>query len=152
MKFDASKIEDFDPALYVNENREKGFENFAVFYRGKFSGTLNYNFKSDSDSSATYGIMIGDQKALRAGVGFHATALIIMFLIKVIGVNAIGPEITHKRNKNALSILRYFGFIIEKECSNYLYMVNDSISMDEINKYNYEFKENIFYETINTID
>lgn len=152
LKFDASKMDDFDPALYVNENREKGFENFAIFYRGNFSGTLNYNFKSDSDSSAAYGIMIGDKKALLAGVGLHATALIIMFLMKVVGVQDIGPEKTNRNNKNALSILKYFGFKIEEESVDDLYLIHKNITTETINKYNSEFKENIFYESIKTID
>lgn len=136
---------------YINANRKKGFENFAVLHRGEFCGTINYNYKNQQSNSAAYGIMIGSNKARSYGAGIYATAMMIYFFVKILRVKHIGPETTHKDNKNAISILKYFNFIPEKnevEWGNY-HLKNVSSSI--ISKFEKNFKKKIYHECIKSI-
>jgi hypothetical protein len=148
LKFDRSDIDNFDPISYVNSNRSKGFENFGIFFRGKFAGTINYNYKSVADNSVGYGIMIGDKSALAAGAGLHATMLIIYFFLEVIHATNIGPELTHYQNSNAISLLKYFGFESFENGDEFVHFYLYNISYNIVEKYQKDFKEIISYEAI----
>lgn len=137
---------------YVNNNRLEGFENFAIFFESKFCGTLNFNHQDDIKKVGAYGIMIGDENAKNYGAGIISTAMILYFFLRILKLKSVGPEVTHKKNKNAISILNFFKFKPsendEEEWQEYfLKDLNEST----ITKFESAFKLKIKHETIKTI-